>query len=42
MIAVDLRNVARYNQAKVIEIQEDAKRNVRRVLEELLKGESYD
>lgn len=36
-IACDLRDVAKYNGARVIEIQSDAARNVRIVLEELLK-----
>lgn len=35
-IACDLRDVASYQGAKIIEIQEDAARNVRKVLEELL------
>ena len=35
-IAVDLRNVARSRGARIIEIQEDAAHNVRKVLEELL------
>ena len=35
-ISVDLREVAKRQRAKVIEIQEDAAHNVRKVLEELL------
>ena len=36
-IACDLREVARSRGARIIEIQEDATQNVRRVIEELLK-----
>ncbi len=36
-IAVDLREVAKSRGARIIEIQEDAAHNVRKVLEELLK-----
>lgn len=36
-ISVDLREVARTRGARIIEIQEDAAHNVRKVLEELLK-----
>ena len=36
-IACDLRKVARSRGARIIEIQEDATQNVRRVIEELLK-----
>ena len=43
-IAGDLRSVAKSRGAKIIEIQEDAKTNVRKTLEELLgkKGEEND
>lgn len=36
-ISIDLRGVARNKGAKIIEIQEDAAHNVRKILEELLK-----
>lgn len=36
-ISVDLRNVAKRRGARIIEIQEDAQHNVRKVLEELMK-----
>lgn len=37
-IACDLREVARSRDARIIEIQEDAAHNVRKVLEELIKS----
>ena len=37
-ISVDLREVAKARGARIIEIQEDAAHNVRKVLEELKKG----
>ena len=37
-IAVDLREVAKARGARIIEIQEDAAHNVRKVLEELLNN----
>ena len=37
-ISVDLREVARSRGARIIEIQEDAAHNVRKVLEELLNN----
>ena len=37
-IAVDLREVARSRGAKIIEIQEDAAHNVRKILDELIKN----
>lgn len=37
-IACDLREVARSRGARIIEIQEDAAHNVRRVIEDLMKG----
>ena len=36
-IAVDLREIARSRGARIIEIQEDAAHNVRKVLEKLMK-----
>ena len=36
-IACDLREVARSQGARIIEIQEDAAHNVRKILEELMK-----
>ena len=37
-ISVDLREVAKARGARIIEIQEDAAHNVRKVLEELLNN----
>ena len=38
-ISVDLREVAKARGARIIEIQEDAAHNVRKVLEELLNND---